>query len=80
MKIAVFGAKGRVGKIVCALAKQRGHEVAEIERDANLQTVGEVDVAIDFSVAEATSDVCEFCKSRRCALVTGVTGRNESQQ
>ena len=80
MKIAVFGAQGRVGKIVCALAKQRGHEVAEIERDTNLQTVGEVDVAIDFSVAEATSDVCEFCKSKRCALVTGVTGRNESQQ
>lgn len=80
MKIAVFGAQGRVGKIVCALAKQRGYDVCEIEKDTNLQAVGDVDVAIDFSVAAATQEVCNFCKSKRCTLVTGVTGRNESQQ
>lgn len=41
---------------------------------------GQVDVAIDFSTAEATQEVCEFCKAHRCALVSGTTGRDAEQQ
>lgn len=40
----------------------------------------QVDVVIDFSVAEATQEVCEFCKAHRCPLVTGTTGRDAEQQ
>jgi len=32
MVIAVFGAKGRVGKSVCKLARERGHDVVEIDK------------------------------------------------
>ena len=39
-----------------------------------------IDVVIDFSTAAATQDVCNFCRQHRCALVSGVTGRNEEQQ
>ena len=39
-----------------------------------------VDVVIDFSTATATQDVCDFCRLHHCALVSGVTGRNEEQQ
>lgn len=80
MKIVIFGADGRVGKAVCALARQRNHEVVEIEKSTDTENISDVDVAIDFSVAQATQQVCEFCESRHCALVTGVTGRNEQEQ
>ena len=38
-----------------------------------------IDVVIDFSTAEATKEVCEFCKLHHSALVSGVTGRNDEQ-
>lgn len=79
MKIAVFGAKGRVGSRVCAIAEQRGHEVIEVEKDGE-PNVKNVDVTIDFSTAEATHQVCEFCKTHRCLLVSGVTGRTDEHQ
>ena len=80
MKIAVFGARGRVGSKVCEIAALRGHEVWEIEKETNVNQIPKVDVTIDFSTAEATETVCEFCKKHHCVLVTGVTGRNPVQQ
>ena len=100
MVIAVFGAKGRVGARVSALAKERGHTVWELDKKTGArrnekefvsdekihkneksETINEnVDVVIDFSVAEATKEVCEFCKAHRCPLVTGTTGRTPEQQ
>lgn len=87
MVVAVFGAKGRVGERVCQLAKQRGYAVLEIDvknktRDNcadNLCVEEKVDVTIDFSVAAATREVCEFCKAHRCILVTGTTGRSAEE-
>lgn len=38
-----------------------------------------IDAVIDFSTADATHEVCNFCKSNRCALISGVTGRNQQQ-
>ena len=81
MNIAVYGAKGRVGSKVTDLAKKRGHTVIPIDiKSENSQNNAEVDVVIDFSVATATEDVCNFCRVHRCALVSGVTGRDEEQQ
>ena len=90
MNIAVFGANGRVGSKVVEIAAQRGHTVYPIDvsqndthnldnkEDFDIQKEG-IDVVIDFSTANATDEVCEFCKLHRCALVSGVTGRNEQQ-
>ena len=39
----------------------------------------EIDAVIDYSTASATQQVCEFCLKHRCALVSGVTGRNDEQ-
>lgn len=95
MNIAVFGAKGRVGSAVVRLARQKGYGVEEFDRaitDRQAKDIGtapqneafsqkgKIDVAIDFSTTQATQEVCEFCKLHRCALVTGVTGRNAEQQ
>lgn len=78
MKIAVFGANGRVGSAVVRLAKEKKHQVLEIEKGTIPTEIA--DVAIDFSVAEATQEVCEFCAHCHCPLVSGVTGRNDEQQ
>lgn len=81
MTIAVFGSDGRVGSKVAAIAEARGHTVLPVEKgQAPLFDKQNADVVIDFSAADATDEVCSFCRSHRCPLVTGVTGRNETQQ
>ena len=77
MNIVVFGAKGRVGSAVVRLAK--GHNIWQIDKDWNCNPLDKVDVAIDFALPCATQDVVDFCKAHHCPLVTGVTGRNQSQ-
>ena len=80
MNIAVFGARGRMGSKVVEIAENRGHNVWKIDKNWQENTLERVDAVIDFSTAEATEQVCDFCKAHRSALVSGVTGRNESQQ
>lgn len=95
MNIAVFGAQGRVGSKVVQIAEKRGHTVIPIdtkdktsdgccvcvakENETNIAN-NTIDAVIDFSTAAATQEVCEFCKCHRCALISGVTGRNKAQQ
>lgn len=76
MKIAVFGAKGRVGSAVVRLAK--GHDVWQIDKDYEQNPLQNVDVVIDFSLPSATKQVVDFCQAHRCPLVTGVTSRSQS--
>ena len=87
MVIAVYGAKGRVGSKVVDIAKRRGHTVIPIDVKDDLNQSSEsivlsaqIDAVIDFSTAAATGEVCDFCTLHHCALVSGVTGRNEQQQ
>ncbi len=81
MNIAVFGAEGRTGSAAVRIAKGRGHYVVPIEKETRTEQIADrVDVVIDFSAANATKDVCEFCLARNAPLVTGVTGRNEQEQ
>ena len=79
MNIAVFGAQGRMGSKVVAIAEGRGHNVWQIDKDWQRNTLDSVDAVIDFATAEATEQVCEFCKAHRSPLISGVTGRNDSQ-
>ena len=80
MKIAVIGAKGRVGKITAEIARRRGHEVLEIDKDTKNELNVKIDTAIDFTTADATDYVIKFCVAHRCNLVTGVTGRTAEQE
>lgn len=79
MNVVVFGALGRVGHKVVEIAEKRGHSVWQIDKDWQQNPLEKVDVAIDFATAGATEEICEFCKVHRCALVSGVTGRDEKQ-
>ena len=80
MKIALFGANGRVGNAVQRLAIERAHQVFAIDKHNCTTFDTPCDVAIDFSVAEATSNVVDYCKKHSVPLVVGTTGHNSQQQ
>ena len=68
--------------LAATFAEQRSISVmtTKVEALADVKKVEKIDVVIDFSTAAATQDVCDFCAKHHCALVSGVTGRNEQQQ
>jgi 4-hydroxy-tetrahydrodipicolinate reductase len=81
MKIALIG-YGAMGRLIESLAKEQGHEITVI---CGSECAGEsaselakrlrgVDVAIDFSVAEAVRRNIEACIEAGIALVEGTTG------
>lgn len=83
MKIALIG-YGAMGKLIKTLAESKNHEIAVIidERDAHL-SAGElaeklkgVEVAVDFSAAEAVGKNVAACLDANVALVEGATGWN----
>lgn len=76
MRLAVFGASGRMGAAVIRLAEAAGHTVvfqAAAETNA-LQALPAADVAIDFSHASAFEHVASACVASGLALVSGTTG------
>ena len=79
MNFAVFGARGRMGKKVVEIAEARGHNVWQIDKDWQKNELETVNAVIDFATSDATGQICEFCKTHKCALVSGVTGRDEKQ-
>lgn len=81
MRIALIG-HGAMGKLIEQIAQKDNHEVAVVihESDASL-TINElaaklsaVDVAIDFSVANAVRRNVEACVLARIPVVEGTTG------
>ena len=80
MNVAVFGAKGRMGSKVVQIAEGRGHSVWQIDKCWEQNPLNSVDAVIDFSTADATDTVCQFCKTHNATLVSGVTGRNDTQE
>lgn len=80
MNLAVFGAKGRVGKKIADIAVKRGHNVWQIDKNFSENQLDNVDAVICFTTAEGTHDVVEFCNKHCCPLVLGTTGLNEAQQ
>lgn len=79
MNIAVFGAKGRVGSRVVALAKGKNHNVMSIDKGWVENRLESIDVVVDFSLPSALESVVELCLQHHCPLVSGVTGYNAQQ-
>ena len=83
MKIALIG-HGAMGKLIERLARERGHDIAVVVDDADAGLSAEklaeklsgVDVAIDFTTAEAVKRNVEACVAAGVALVEGTTGWN----
>jgi len=83
MKLALIG-YGAMGKLIRQLAEHRGHEIAAVVDSADdraitralAEKVGQADVAIDFSTADAVRRNIEVCLLTRIPLVEGTTGWN----
>lgn len=81
MKIVLIG-YGAMGKLIKALAEEKGHEVATVidESDANLSAeqlakrLTGADVAIDFTAAAAVERNVRACVTAGVPIVEGTTG------
>jgi 4-hydroxy-tetrahydrodipicolinate reductase len=81
VKLALFG-HGGMGRLVEARAKDAGHVIAAVftDRDAGrgwdeiAAALRGVDVAVDFSVADAVLDHARACACAGVPLVEGTTG------
>jgi 4-hydroxy-tetrahydrodipicolinate reductase len=83
MRIAVVGARGRMGRTVAALAQEQGIEVvAAIDTGdrLNLLATSGADVAIDFSSPVATMELADVAADAGIAIVSGTTGLREEGQ
>lgn len=86
MRLALIG-HGAMGRLVEARARDEGHEVALVlsSRDAanGIAELGErlrgLDMAIDFSVADAVLRNVSACAQAKVPLVEGTTGWNARQ-
>lgn len=87
MKIALIG-YGAMGRIIERLAVDKGHEVPVIIGEAHknfaaerfTETLRVVDVAIDFSSADAVRRNVEACMMAGVPLVEGTTGWNDEKE
>lgn len=83
LRAALVGAKGRMGRaIVAGVAKDPSLTIAAgLERGCALEpALGDCDVVIDFSVADATGAVCRACAAHQKPLVLGTTGHDATQK
>lgn len=83
LKILLNGAGGRMGQAIMQAAAEAGAEVS-LSRDVNLPPVDpqslDWDVAIDFTVHDATIEIAEICARMGRPLVIGTTGHQEEEK
>ena len=82
-KIAITGAKGRMGQalINCAAKFPELQVAAQIDKGDDLASVIEkCDVVIDFSFHNTTAGFAEICAAHKKALVIGTTGHTDADK
>jgi len=73
VKIAVFGARGKVGSIMAAGLAEAGHEVVPIDLGDPVE-LGGCDAAVDFTQPDAVEDNVAACVRAKLPCVIGTTG------
>jgi 4-hydroxy-tetrahydrodipicolinate reductase len=82
LKLAIIGARGRMGKAIlgCAHADAEVSIAAEIDRDDNFAVaVSACDAVIEFSHHTVTVPVAEACAAAGKTLVIGTTGHTDAE-
>lgn len=76
LRIAIIGAKGRMGQANIAAAGESGATVvAALDQGDDLAGgIAQADVVIDFSFHAATANVIRLCAQHKKSLVIGTTG------
>ena len=83
VRVALIGARGRMGQTILELAKNdpKIDIIAQCDLgDAIEAALNDCDVAIDFSNASAIDEVCRAASQNRKALVIGTTGHSPEQR
>lgn len=94
LKVGIYGASGRVGKLLCELVSENpAMELASIyfKGESELTSsplfrgnvasfLASCDVAIDFTSPEGTEELLEAAEKHPTALVIGTTGLSSHQQ
>src|ERR1700731_1323555 len=83
VRVALIGARGRMGQTIIDLAKDdpKIDIVAQCDLgDAIDPAIKDCDVAIDFSHAGAIDKICSAASKHRKALVIGTTGHSKEQR
>jgi 4-hydroxy-tetrahydrodipicolinate reductase len=70
MRVALYGASGKVGAVLRPALERAGHEVT----DARAAGPGECDVAVDFTRPDAVLDNAAECLDAGISLVVGTSG------
>src|SRR5436309_3559804 len=73
MKVAVFGARGKVGAVMAAALVEAGHEVVAIDLGDPVHLDG-CDAAIDFTQPDAVAGNVAACAEARVPSVIGTSG------
>ena len=76
VKVAVFGARGRMGQELCrAIEAADGLElVAALDLGDDRDSAADADVAVDFTVPDAVMENLTWCAERGIHAVVGTTG------
>jgi 4-hydroxy-tetrahydrodipicolinate reductase len=83
VRVTLIGARGRMGQTIVDLAKDdpKIDIVAQCDLGDAIDTaIKDCDVAIDFSNASASEEICRAALQHRKALVIGTTGHSPDQR
>ena len=80
--IAVVGAYGKMGKLICERVKESGFDVREVDiLSKKLQKLSDikekVDLVIDFSNKNQSLEVLDYCVKSNTKLIMGTTGQGD---
>src|SRR6266404_8020994 len=83
IRVSLIGAAGRMGKTIVDLAGRESNIEIVVQcdlGDAIEPAMKNCDVAIDFSHANAISEICRAAQSYHKSLVIGSTGHSQDQR
>ncbi len=76
IKIAVVGAKGKMGSVVCKKL-ETDYDILKIDIGDCLENYDDIDLVVDFATHESSVCSAEFCEKRKIPLVIGSTGQTK---
>ena len=81
LKVAVIGASGRMGSEVCRAVERAGDLdlVGRYDEGDELGELGGAEVAVEFSVPDASEANVRHCVERGVHAVVGTTGWDDEQ-
>lgn len=79
--VAVVGACGKMGKLICEKLSEKGHDIKKVdllnEACPSLEQLDErVDLVIDFSNKSQSTKTLSFCVETNTKLIMGTTGQD----